>query len=77
MIFLFGIGMSIAIDMYSTLSKNFNDTNFAKNVSILLSLICKDGCLGTDDFFSASKENYVNNNYFCPQSMWRTLISLN
>ncbi len=50
------VSMSIALDMYSNLSKNFNDNEFAKNVSILLGLICKDGCLGTDDFYSASKE---------------------
>lgn len=50
------VSMSIALDMYNTLSKNPSDKKFAKNVSILLGLICKDGCLGTDDFYSESKE---------------------
>jgi len=50
------VSMSIALDMYNTLSKNSGNNEFAKNVSILLGLICKDGCLGTDDFYSASKE---------------------
>ena len=48
--------MSITIDMYNTLSQKLGDKEFAKNLSILLGLICKDGCMGSDDFYSDTKD---------------------
>ena len=50
------MSMSLTVDMYKMLLDKYKDNELAKSISVVLGLICKDGCMGTDDFYSASKK---------------------